>query len=319
MAEFEAKSLLNGAELIVEGRADSEPDGDEDSAVDIETCPTCEGSGMVDGEPCPDCEGSGSRAESVELEKRRRDRENLKGSLEHRGFETGELEIRSTTDGKLRFSGYASITETPYQVGRFEETFARGAFKRSLGEDPDVVLLVNHNGAPLARTKSGTMTLNEDARGLKVTADLEETDPDVRALRPKIERGDLSEMSIAFRATDDEWSERDTKRVVRSATIHKGDVSIVTHGANPATSLGLRELVGVFEERAGARHSAADRAEIEDAIGRLQKLLEGSEPESEPEPSQPDPAALMARSDVDLARAGLEVARARRFRLFGGS
>lgn len=233
-------------------------------------------------------------------------RERLRGTYEVRRFPAADVEVRDTSDGGLRFSGYASTTETPYTVGGFEETFARGAFKRCLNEDPDVVLLVNHEGLPLARTKSGTMTLSEDARGLKVDADLDASDPDVQALVPKMRRGDLTEMSFAFRATDDEWSERDTKRLVRSATIHKGDVSVVTHGANDATSVGIRSLVEEFEHRGGKRNSKQDKAEIEDSISKLQALLEpepDAEAEAQAEQLQELKVELVPRSSVEWAKA----------------
>lgn len=226
--------------------------------------------------------------------------ERLRGTLEHRRFSTEGVEIRSTSDGGLRFTGYASTTETPYTVGGFEETFARGAFKRCLNEGPDVVLLVNHEGLPLARTSSGTMTLTEDARGLKVDADLDPDDPDVLALVPKMRRGDLTEMSFAFRATDDEWSERDTKRLVRSATIHKGDVSVVTNAANHSTTAGIRSLVEEFEERAGKKNNKQDKAEIEDSIQKLQGLLE-DDPAEELQAEELK-VQVVSRSAVDMAR-----------------
>ena len=118
-----------------------------------------------------------------------------------------ELRIEDGGDGKLTLEGYASRTETPYQVGSFEETIKRGAFRRSLGENPDTSLLVNHEGLPLARTTSGNLRLEEDSRGLRVHASLEREDPDVRAIEFKMRRGDLSEMSIGFRATGQSWNE----------------------------------------------------------------------------------------------------------------
>ena len=230
-------------------------------------------------------------------------REKLAGTVERRDFTTEDVEIREASDGKLKFSGYASTSETPYTVGGFEETFARGAFKRCLQEDPDVVLLIEHKGLPLARTKSGTMTLSEDQRGLKVDAELDPADPDVQAILPKMKRGDLTEMSFAFRATDDEWSERDTKRVVRSATIHKGDVSIVTHGANETTTSSLRSVLDVLEHRVAKRNSAADQAELKEIIAKATSLLEPEpEPETETEAVASVPT-LAPRSYMDIAKA----------------
>ena len=104
------------------------------------------------------------------------------------------MEIREAPDGRLQLTGYASTTETPYQVGSFRETIAKGAFRKTLSEGPDVVLLIDHAGLPLARTKSGTLTLSEDVRGLRVDASLDPRDPDVARIRSKVQRGDLGEM-----------------------------------------------------------------------------------------------------------------------------
>lgn len=224
--------------------------------------------------------------EDPELEARRRRTEMLEGTREVRKFAADGMELRKTSDGMLRFSGYASVTERAYEVGDFEETIARGAFKRTLNEKPDVVLLVNHGeggGLPLARTKSGTMTLIEDARGLRVDADLNPDDPDVRALVPKLERGDVDEMSFAFRVTDQEWSEDRSQRLIRSVGLHKGDVSIVTYGANDAsTGAILRSSDGSLELRAGKAISSDRQARLQnvlDRIARADQELDSAQPE----------------------------------------
>jgi HK97 family phage prohead protease len=172
---------------------------------------------------------------------RDRKAQELQGTLERRQFAT-PMELRDNGDA-FQLSGYASTFE-PYKVGDFRETIAPGAFKRTLGEDPDVVLLVNHGkgagGMPLARTKSGTLTLTEDHTGLRVEASLDPDDPDVRALAPKMRRGDLDSMSFAFRATAQTWNENRTERLIRGVSLHQGDVSVVTMPANPSTNVLLR-------------------------------------------------------------------------------
>lgn len=238
-----------------------------------------------------DDENLEERAVSPEVERRRVRAGELDGAREVRHFEAQNVEIRELSDGTYRFSGYASVTEHPYEVADFTETIARGAFKRTLGEDPDVVLLVNHGeggGLPLARTKSGTMTLMEDARGLRVDADLNPQDPDVRSLVPKMQRGDVDQMSFAFRATDQEWNKDYTQRTIRSVALHRGDVSIVTMGANPATSstLTARQVTdALVEVRAGKSISSANMstlsrvlelvASADEAVDEAQPLLAG--------------------------------------------
>ncbi len=149
------------------------------------------------------------------------------------------LEIREASDA-LTLTGYASTFNQPYDMGWYTESVDPGAFKRTLGQKPDVRLLVNHTGLPLARTTSGTLTLDTDARGLMVSAELDPTDPDVAALAPKMRRGDLNQMSFAFRVNEDTWENDMTKRTLRALDLNDGDVSVVTYPANPAAKVGLR-------------------------------------------------------------------------------
>lgn len=186
-----------------------------------------------------------------------------RGDLEHRSLPLEELEIApyelreaaasDDADGRslLRFSGYASVFDKRYSVGAYEETISAGAFKRSLSNPQlNCVLRVEHEGLPLARTtgkitlsdgsERPTLILREDEQGLHVDALLDAEDPDVQRLVPKFRRGDLSEMSFAFRANDDVWSDDYGLRTIRSAEIHRGDVAIVTYGASPTTTSTLR-------------------------------------------------------------------------------
>jgi HK97 family phage prohead protease len=144
--------------------------------------------------------------------------------------------------GDVTLHGYASTFGQPYSMGWYTESVAAGAFKRSLGQTPDVRLLVNHGGLPLARTTSGTLKLSEDSTGLQVEARLDPSDPDVAAIVPKMRRGDLNQMSFGFRVMGDgdEWSPDMSQRTLRALDINDGDVSVVTYPANPGTSAGVR-------------------------------------------------------------------------------
>jgi HK97 family phage prohead protease len=182
-------------------------------------------------------------------------RERLEGTVEHRTF-GASLELLDLGDGggrPIRVTGYAATTEQEYDMnGAFTESIARGAFKRTLGEEPDVVFNINHGVGgqlPLARTKSKTLTLSEDARGLKVDAELDADDPDARAVAAKIRRGDVDAMSLAFRATSQTWSEDRSERLIRELSIHRGDVSLVSQPANESTSVALRSRKGRSAEK----------------------------------------------------------------------
>jgi HK97 family phage prohead protease len=170
------------------------------------------------------------------------------------------FELRDQGDGTLHFQGYASTFEVPYDMGSYTEVVKRGAFRRTLSEDPDTVLLINHTGLPLARTKSRTMQLSEDDSGLLVNADLDGRDPEVQSVARKYERGDLSgEMSFAFKVTSQSWNDDYSQRTIRSVSLHKGDVSIVVAGANPDTSSTFRGGEFTLEERHRRADAIGDR------------------------------------------------------------
>ena len=167
---------------------------------------------------------------------------------ERRTFHLQKIELRKADDGALHLSGYASVTETPYDMGWYTESIKRGAFGKTLAENPDVQLLVNHEGLPLART-GVNMDLSEDNTGLRVEADLDPDDPDVQRLAPKIGAGLVDQMSFAFQVNRQEWSDDYTERIVTEANIHRGDVSVVNQGANPSTSVSVRSEDAVLALR----------------------------------------------------------------------
>jgi len=165
-------------------------------------------------------------------------------------------EIRSDEQG-VRVSGYAAVFGEEADIGgMFREVIAPGAFRAAIARGDDVVFLVNHDGLPLARSRSGTLQLAEDERGLKIETVLDAEDPDVRAVVPKMKRGDLDKMSFAFRATKQEWDETTNppKRTIMELELF--DVSIVTTPAYGGTEIGLRSLESA---RAARNHSSAAR------------------------------------------------------------
>lgn len=154
-------------------------------------------------------------------------------------------ELRATGDGGLRVVGYASTYDRPYPIyggperGGFDEVIKPGAFAKSVRERDDVRLLVNHDGVPLARTKSRTMTLTADDIGLLVDAQLDAGSPIVAGLRSAMERGDMDQMSFAFEVTKQSWSQDFTVRSITEVRLF--DVSVVTYPANSATMAMIAE------------------------------------------------------------------------------
>lgn len=186
----------------------------------------------------------------------------------------GGLEVEIRAEGQsVRVSGYAAVFNEKADIaGLFTEVVAPGAFRSSIGRD-DVVLLVNHGGLPLARTKSGTLKLSEDSRGLRVESELDATDPDVARIIPKLKRGDLNGMSFGFRAEKQTWGETgDGKTLRRLESVSLQDVSIVSSPAYAGTEIALRSLnddreakkaLGKHNSDAAQRRIAARKAESE--------------------------------------------------------
>jgi len=85
------------------------------------------------------------------------------------------------------------------------------------------------------------LTFDEaDEHGLAPFASVNKNDPDVASLLPKIERGDVNQMSFSFRTTEEAWNDDMTKRTLLSLDLHNGDVSVVTFPANPNTTVAAR-------------------------------------------------------------------------------
>jgi HK97 family phage prohead protease len=150
-------------------------------------------------------------------------------------------EVRADETG-IKVTGYAVVFNQIADIGGyFREQIAPGAFTDAIGRD-DVVFLVNHDGLPLARTRSGTLKLSQDEHGLKIETELDGDDPDVRAIVGKMKRGDLDKMSFAFTPELQEWDDSgDTPlRTIKKARLF--DVSIVTTPAYEGTEIGLRAL-----------------------------------------------------------------------------
>jgi uncharacterized protein len=149
-------------------------------------------------------------------------------------------------DGRT-FRGYAAIFDSPSEkmpgpMGAFTERISPGAFTRTLADKRNRIrLFVNHNtDMPLASTRSGTLTLAEDERGLSVEAVLPDTTSG-RDLSVLIRSGIVDSMSFGFNAIKDAWSESGTERTLKEVRLH--EVSVVTGWpAYSATSASVRLL-----------------------------------------------------------------------------
>lgn len=152
----------------------------------------------------------------------------------------GTLERRQATELRTngrRLEGYAATFNSEARIGSFIETILPGAFRSALAGD--VLALLDHDtGKVLGRTRSGTLRLAEDTRGLAFSLDL----PDTAAGRDALalaERNDLGGMSFGFLVPKGGESWAGERRTLQ--TVGLKEISIISAWpAYPDTSLALR-------------------------------------------------------------------------------
>ncbi len=108
-------------------------------------------------------------------------------------------------DPKIIKGHAANYNSLSQDLGGFRECIRFGAFYRALQEDPDVVCLWNHNDDMiLGRTTAGTLTLEDDNKGLA----FECTPPNTTAGNDTLENvrlGNVKQCSFAFYCLSDLW------------------------------------------------------------------------------------------------------------------
>lgn len=140
---------------------------------------------------------------------------------------TIKIEERAAIDVRAegrKLTGYAATFNNETRIADFTETIAPGAFRASLADGHDILALADHQrDKVLARTKSGTLRLSEDERGLRFEIDVPDTSAgrDVLALAA---RGDLGGMSFGFSVDKEDW--QGERRTLQSVTLH--EVSVIS-------------------------------------------------------------------------------------------
>lgn len=178
-----------------------------------------------------------------------------------------EMRIKRNDAGQPVMEGYAAVFNSLSQdLGGFKEKIALGAFAAELASEPDVRALFNHDESLiLGRTKSKTLTLNEDETGLFWSCVLPGTTV-ARDLAESVERGDVDQCSFGFICLEDEWelmADGTPLRTVKTAALF--DVSAVTYPAYEATTVGLRSVGQELTE------------DVKRAIEKLQNCDNGAE------------------------------------------
>ncbi len=167
---------------------------------------------------------------------------------ELRNIVATELRTIDGGNGKRKIEGYAAVfNEMSEDIGGFQEKIADGAFASTIQND-DIRALWNHNADyPLGRNKAGTLTLEEDNKGLRFVIDPPDTQYS-RDLIVSIDRGDVDQMSFGFRTIKDHWEMNGAKVVRTLIEVKLYDVSPVTYPAYPQTSAAVRSKLEEFTQ-----------------------------------------------------------------------
>lgn len=216
-----------------------------------------------------------------------------------------EVRARKGDSGGVVVEGHAAVfNKLSRNLGGFVEQIKPTAFDRTLGDNPDVRALINHDASMLlGRTRSGTLRISKDSAGLFYEIDMPERQ-DARDLLVSMERGDLTHSSFAFfvMRNGDDWEDTEEgmlRRTLTAVSIHNGDVSPVTYPAYEDADSGVAERA--YKSLAEARN--LDLAQIRAAAegGNLRDLISGAN-EQEPDLGATRSALKLARARLDLSQ-----------------
>jgi uncharacterized protein len=159
-------------------------------------------------------------------------------ATEHQAPEqrTIDVDVEAIDTRGRTLHGYAAVYNLKSEdLGGFRERIAPGAFRSVL--DADVRALLNHDPSQvLGRTKSGTLRLFDEQRGLRFEVDLPDS-PLGENVREAVRRKDIDGASFRFQVDQESW--QGDLRTVESVKQLK-DITVATFGAYPAASVELR-------------------------------------------------------------------------------
>jgi uncharacterized protein len=186
-------------------------------------------------------------------------------------------ELRAAgSDNTPRVEGYAATFGAVADLGNFREVIQRGAFKRTLANGDDIVLLFNHDANMLLGRKSaGTLQVEEDDKGLRFSCALPETSV-AKDVYANLRAGNLRECSFGFYVNGqegEEWTrtaDGTPLRTLKDVTLF--DVSVVVNPAYPNTSAAARNVIAASVEARMAQFAA--ETELEARRKRAQSVLD---------------------------------------------
>jgi len=175
-----------------------------------------------------------------------------------RAYKIAEMELRkdSTEDGSENnvLTGYVAEFEkfshelNDFFSGKFKEKIRKGAFENSIRSKVIKALWNHDDNKVLGSTKSKTLNLWEDERGLKFELILPNSSWGKDALE-SVRRGDVDGMSFGFIPTVTEWDDVNPNETIRTLVeVDLIEVSPVAFPAYPQTSVSARNLKSLEED-----------------------------------------------------------------------
>ena len=229
--------------------------------------------------------------------------------LERRYLPIEELRVSNGDGGEPQIEWHASVFGLlSDDLGGFRERVHRRAFSKTLGENPDVRALMNHDANyVMGRTKSGTLNLAVDQKGLRAKVTLPDTQW-ARDLAVSIDRGDINAGSFGFYVVQDRWLQDDDGGIIRElveVSLRNGDVSVVTYPAYPDTEgVALRSILGnlewsdlihpLLQARAGVLPTPEERGRFLAIITLLRSAVPEPDPPEDDEPDEEHDASPAA-------------------------
>lgn len=219
--------------------------------------------------------------------------------------------------------GYAAVWDAEFRMSEdYIETVKKGAFAKTLTEQPDIRLTINHDANLIvARTSNGSLEVWEDEKGLAFKADLSKNvggeTTYVTDLKRNLKSGLLKQCSFMFdviRRNRQELDDGSVRIELIECSLAEGDVSIVTYPAYVETSVMLRSLqrsgidIEDLQLLAKSNPTDEDQEHVRGLIDRLEKRF-ATKPERTKEPktetmTKREVAKVYDLSDDDLRLMG---------------
>jgi uncharacterized protein len=207
-----------------------------------------------------------------------------KENVEYRFLGNDIIECRLLEEENKKYlEGHASVfnqkSKLIFENNRmFNEVISPNAFDNVLKDERlDVPMTYNHNrGQLLGRTKSNTLQLSKDEKGLKFRVEIPNTATG-NEVYELVKRGDLFENSFGFMISkeDQVWSKAEDGTAIRTINnIQKlVDVAICINGAYSNTDVASRSLEEFENELESAKKAEEELEKEQKRIGvELEKM-----------------------------------------------